>query len=139
MDFKNLTVLQAKRYGVFTCQLKDTLGTAAQEMFQRDVSALVVVDEDGLLAGIITRTDLMRAGAIEPEWALQPVSSAMTADVVTISLRETLGVVTEMLLQEHIHRVVAVEEEAGGQRPVTVLSAADIIFHMAQQARRGGA
>lgn len=139
MDFKNLTVLQAKRYGVFTCQLTDTLGTAAQEMFQRDVSALVVVDDDGLLAGIITRTDLMRAGAIEPEWAAQPVSSAMTADVVTISLRETLGVVTEMLLQEHIHRVVAVEEEAGGQRPVTVLSAADIIFHMAQQARRGGA
>lgn len=136
MDFKNLTVLQAKRYGVFTCLLTDSLGVCAQEMFQRDVSALVVVNIQGLLEGIITRTDLVRAAAIEPEWASQPVSSAMTADVVTIHLRERLGVVMEMLLQEHIHRVVAVEEEAGGRRPVAVLSAADIVFHMAQQAGR---
>jgi signal-transduction protein with cAMP-binding, CBS, and nucleotidyltransferase domain len=138
MEIKNLTVLQAKRYGVFTCLASDTLGHVAIEMFQRDVSALVVVDTNGFLEGIITRTDLVRAVALEAEWREQLVSSAMTVDVVTIGMDDSLGLVIELLLQEHIHRVVAVEEEAGRLRPVAVLSAADIIFHMAQAAKREG-
>ncbi len=136
MDIKNLTVLQAKRYGVFTCFPWDTLGSVAIQMFQRDVSALVVVDGAGFLAGIVTRTDLVRALAIETDWQEQPVSSAMTIDVVTIGLHESLGLVVELLLQEHIHRVVAVEYAGDRQRPVAVLSAADIIYHMAQEAER---
>ena len=134
MDIKNLTVLQAKRYGVFTCLASDSLGSVAIQMFQREVSALVVVNASGFLNGIITRTDLVRAVALEDEWRDQPVSSAMTVDVVTIGLHEPLGVVMELLLQEHIHRVVAVEYEGDRLRPVSVLSAADIIFHMAQDA-----
>ncbi|HRJ43598.1 MAG: CBS domain-containing protein [Caldilineaceae bacterium] len=134
MEFKHLTVLQAKRYGVFVCKGDDSLGYAAKEMAQRDVSALVVVDGEGLLEGIVTRTDLLRAGALEPEWSSLPVSSAMTVDVVTISMHENLGVVMELLLQEHIHRVVAVEREGAAQRPVALLSAADIVFHMARAA-----
>lgn len=136
MEIKNLTVLQAKRYGVFTCLASDTLGSVAIQMFQQDVSALVVVDSDGFLEGIITRTDLVRAVALETAWQKQPVSAAMTAEVVTIRMHDSLGLVIDLLLQEHIHRVVAVEQEGGRPRPVAVLSAADIIFHMAQAARK---
>lgn len=134
MDIKNLTVLQAKRYGVFTCLASDTLGSVAIQMFQRDVSALVVVDASGFLDGIITRTDLVRAVALGAQWRDQLVSAAMTVDVVTIGLHEKLGAVLDLLLQAHIHRVVAVEYAENRARPVAVLSAADIIFHMAQEA-----
>jgi CBS domain-containing protein len=53
---------------------------------------------------------------------------------VTVNLDETLQTVMELLLDRHIHRVVAVSREPGGVRPVAVLSAADIVYHMANQA-----
>lgn len=133
MNVMEMTVLQAKRYGVFTCRATDALGAAAVSMFRRDVSGLVVVDEAGLLEGIVTRTDLLRAAALEAEWAEQPVGSAMTVDVVTVGVQEELGVVLELLLQEHIHRVVAVEREGERLRPVALLSSADLVYHLAQE------
>lgn len=137
MNVMEMTVLQAKRYGVFTCLATDTLGAAAVSMFRRDVSGLVVVDGKGLMEGIVTRTDLLRAAALEPEWAKQPVSSAMTVDVVTVSVQERLGVVMELLLQEHIHRVVVVDREGERLRPVALLSSADLIYHLAQEVPAG--
>lgn len=137
MNVMEMTVLQAKRYGVFTCLATDGLGAVAVSMFRRDVSGLVVVDEAGLLEGIVTRTDLLRAASLEPAWATQPVASAMTVDVVTVGVQERLGVVMELLLQEHIHRVVAVEREGERLRPVALLSSADLIYHLAQEVSAG--
>ena len=64
----DLTVLQAKRFGVFTCSKNDTLLEAAQRMVEEDISALVVVDENGFLNGIITRTDLLKAFVSLENW-----------------------------------------------------------------------
>jgi CBS domain-containing protein len=40
--------------------------------------------------------------------------------------------VMELLLNRHIHRVVAVEAVDGRLKPRGVLSAADIVYHMAR-------
>lgn len=131
-----LPVLQAKRFGVYTCTPDDTLASAVQTMFDQDVSALVVVDPDGFLDGIITRTDMIRACALAAEdWPTRHVAEFMTRQVVTVPLDATLGDVMELLLHEHIHRVVAVEEKSGRPFPVSVLSAADVVYHMARQQR----
>ncbi|RME55946.1 MAG: CBS domain-containing protein [Caldilineae bacterium] len=128
-----LPVVQAKRFGVYTCTPDDSLASAVQTMFDRDVSALVVVDADGFLEGIITRTDMIRACKESEDWPARPVADFMTRDVVTVPLTATLGQVIDLLLQEHIHRVVAVEEKAGRFVPVSVLSAADVVYHMARK------
>lgn len=130
-----LPVVQAKRFGVYTCTPDDSLSSAVQTMFERDVSALVVVDGDGFLEGIITRTDMIRACKGSADWPARPVADFMTREVVTVPLTATLGQVIDLLLQEHIHRVVAVEEKAGRAVPVSVLSAADVVYHMARKLR----
>jgi CBS domain-containing protein len=56
----------------------------------------------------------------------------MASDVVTVNLDDPLTRVMELLIDNHIHRVVAVEMKNGKSRPVAVLSAADIVYHMAQ-------
>ena len=66
----------------------------------------------------------------ECEYAL--VDEYMNHDAVTVDLDAPLSAVMELLINKHIHRVVAVAPEAGGLRPVAVLSAADIVYHMAQ-------
>jgi CBS domain-containing protein len=126
----DLTVLQAKRFGVFSCNKENTLLEAAQRMVEEDISALVVVDENGFLAGIITRTDLMRAFVSLEDWEKHKVSSLMSPEVVTVTAQTNLLRVAEILLDQRIHRVVAVREEDGKKRPISVVSAADIVYHM---------
>ena len=41
-------------------------------MQNHNVSALVVTDAEGYLAGVITRTDLVRAAYITPDWPQAP-------------------------------------------------------------------
>lgn len=129
---KDLTVLEAKRYGVYTCEGSDTLRSVVARMEEYDISALVVVDEDGYLRGIITRTDLIQACYERDDWAIQPVEPYMTQDVVTVDPDDRLAQVMKLLLDRRIHRVVAVRSEIDGRRPVAVLSAADVIYHMAR-------
>jgi CBS domain-containing protein len=58
----------------------------------------------------------------------------MVRNVVTVTLEDTLERVMDLLIENHVHRVVAVESAAGGKlRPVAVLSAADVVYHMAQE------
>ncbi|MCB0115015.1 MAG: CBS domain-containing protein [Caldilineaceae bacterium] len=130
---KTLTVLKAKRYGVYTCHTDLTLREAARKMVDQDISSLVVVDDGGVLLGIVTRVDLMRARHAGENWGDVTVGSAMSADVVAVSPEDTLDTVMSLLLERHIHRVVVVREEDNGPHPVAVLSAADVVYHMARE------
>lgn len=132
----NTTVMQAKRLGVLTCAPDTTLVAAAQRMTGEDVSALVVVDDDGGLSGIISRTDLLRAWEKGGPWADRRVEDYMSRNVVTVGLETSLGEVTDLLLEGRIHRVVVVRNEGGKVRPVAVVSAADVVYHMLKQESR---
>jgi signal-transduction protein with cAMP-binding, CBS, and nucleotidyltransferase domain len=129
---KNTSVLKAKRFGIYSCSADQTLKEIARIMNARNISALVVVDDGGYLSGIITRTDLVRACYERDDWAVATVNEYMSHEAVTVGLDEPLLTVMELLLDRHIHRVVAVAREPAGLRPVAVLSAADILYHMSQ-------
>ena len=129
---KDIPVLQAKRFGIYSCRLDDTLKHAADTMTGRNISCLVVVDEHAALKGIITRIDLVRAAYWETDWEDGRVQNYMNPNVVTVHLDDTLGRVMELLIDRHTHRVVAVREENGRLIPMGVLSAADVVYHMAQ-------
>lgn len=124
------TVQEAKRYGVFGCDQYTTLRNAALRMVEEDISSLVVVDEDGYLAGIITRTDLMRVAITVPDWEIHPVKNFMISPVVTAPPQSTLEQVSKLMLERQIHRIVVVRDEGGKQRPLSVVSDADILYHM---------
>ena len=126
------TVLQAKRLGVFHCQEATLLAEAARQMVSEDISALVIVDQAGGLQGIITRFDLLRALIERDDWRGLPVSMYMARQVVTVSQQTTLREVAQLLLNKHIHRVVVTRLEEEKQVPLAVVSAADLVYHMAR-------
>lgn len=130
------TVMQAKRFGVLTCSPHTSMLAAAIRMADEDISALVVVDDEGLLNGILSRTDLLRAHNDGVDCAKTPVSEYMTCDVVTVGLNTTMGEVAKLLAERHIHRVVAVRSEGERVRPVAVVSAADVLYHFVKGANR---
>jgi signal-transduction protein with cAMP-binding, CBS, and nucleotidyltransferase domain len=127
------TVMQAKRLEVWTCGQDELLGTISRRMVAEDVSTLVVVDQDGFLAGIITRTDLLRAFIQSKDWQNSKVSEFMNLEVVAVPPDTSLLQVAELLLDKHIHRVVVVREEQGRKRPLSVVSSADLVYHMVKE------
>lgn len=131
-DVKDLPVLKAKRFGVYTCHERCTLKDCAKLLDSRNVSSLVVVGDEGQLRGIITRSDLVHACYQQLDWAAQKVDAWMNADVVTVELDATLLDVMQLLIDKHIHRVVAVRRENDIIIPMGILSDADIVYHMAQ-------
>jgi CBS domain-containing protein len=124
------TVLQAKRFGIFSCSQDETLQEAARRMVEEDISALVVVDKEGYLVGIITRIDLLRALTKLEDWEKLLVMDYMNKDVVTVSPQTQLTRVAELLVDKQIHRVVVAREENGKKKPISVVSAADLVYHM---------
>lgn len=126
------TALEAKRYGVFASDSCITLAEATQRMVEEDISALVVTDREGYLAGILSRIDVIRAAIQHADWANRPVEEFMNADVVTVPIQATLRDVAEILLDHRIHRIVVVREAEGKKQPLSVISAADIVYHLAK-------
>jgi CBS domain-containing protein len=127
------TALEAKRYGVLASEYCVTLAEASQRMVEEDVSALVVTDEEGYLAGILSRIDVIRAALLHEDWANRRVDEFMNNDVCTVPMHATLRDVAEILLDHRIHRVVMVREEAGKKQPLSIISAADLVYHLSKE------
>ena len=115
------------------CSLDASIPDVAHIMAAYDVSAVVVLNEAGFLAGIIPRTDLVALRGSEEYWHGLDASHVMNTDVVTCSADRSLSEASKTLVQNHIHRLVVVEsaENDAGLRPVGVLSQTDIVRDMA--------
>jgi CBS domain-containing protein len=127
------TVLEAKRFGCHSCASDAPLIDAVTRMVEHDISSLVVTDAEGCLAGIITRSDVLRGYLASDEWQRQPVGDFMTRDVVTVTPEDLLASVANLLLEHHIHRVVVVRDENGKHKPLAVVSDTDLIYHMVKE------
>ncbi|MCI0520021.1 MAG: CBS domain-containing protein [Chloroflexi bacterium] len=104
--------------------------TAASIMVKEDISSLVITDDQGCLAGVLTRTDILRAGMSDPAWRNQSVAIHMTRQVVTALPSDSLGHIAALLREHQIHRVVIVQKQEDGLLPVGVISDADILYHL---------
>jgi CBS domain-containing protein len=127
------TVLEAKRFGCHCCASDAPLIDAVTKMVEHDISSLVVTDAAGYLAGIITRSDVLRGYLASDAWQRQPVGDYMTRDVVTVAPEDLLATVANLLLDHHIHRVVVVRDDNGKRKPLAVVSDTDLIYHMVKE------
>lgn len=130
---KGITVLEAKRFGIISCSSKTSTGRVCARMVEEDISSMVIVNEDGYLEGIVSRTDLLKAYMQNDHWTELPIGMMMTRQVVTVGTRATLMDVAKILTEKHIHRVVVVREEGEGLRPVAVVSDSDLVYHMSKE------
>ena len=129
----NRTVLDAKRLGIYSCRTDDTLEEVARRIAEEDISGMVVVDDQGYLAGVITRIDLLRAYVNSSDWREELVSVFMSPQVITVHPETRLIEVAHMFLQHHVHRVVVVREDGAKLRPIGVIGDTDLVYNMMRE------
>lgn len=103
----------------------------AEELLRRNrITGLPVVDTDGRLVGVISQTDLLylEVPAVQALIRHQArgvrVGEVMSMPPVTIDGSATLRRAACMMVEERVHRLVAVDD---GGRPIGVISAMDFV------------
>ena len=121
--------------GVITCHPEMPVAEVAATMDAKDISALVVVNDNNDALGVISRTDLVNARFIQPymkHWRGLNAEHLMTKPVVSVAPDTSINEAVQMLNEKRIHRLVVVEKVNGHIRPVGILSVTDLAKHVAE-------
>lgn len=126
------TISDLMHPGVISCTEETPIPEVARKMVEHDISAVVVVDEEGCLAGIISRTDLVVLYGHEEMWPHLKASQVMLRQGITIAPDAPAPRAAQMLTRHRIHRLVVTDDQADGRKkPVGVISMTDIVRDMA--------
>lgn len=118
------TILKAKGRSVTTARPDQSLSEVASKLSSRKIGAVVVVGENGSVAGIISERDVIRAIAERGAAALDmQVSRFMTRDVVTCSETSLVDEMMEMMTSGRFRHLPVVEDGA----LVGIVSIGDVV------------
>ncbi len=116
---------------VFTCARDTPIPEIARRMTQLDISALAVVDDEGYLAGVISRTDLVTLRAHDEYWHGLRAEHVMVKEVLCATPDTPLADALKLLLTRRVHRLFVVDRLDERSKPVGVLSLTDVVRDMA--------
>ena len=114
---------------VITCTPDTPLVEAARRMTDNQINALVVLDEDGEICGLVSRTDLVRV--YNQDYAGMTVEDVMTPHVTTVIPDIPVAAAAQLMLDNKVDRLVIVHPRPATQRPVGVLALSDVVREMA--------
>lgn len=115
-----------------TCRQTDMLDRAVKLMWDYDIGILPVLDDFGMLVGVVTDRDACMAAYMQrqPLHAV-PASVAMTKHVVTCRPEDTDAHVAELMARHKVRRLPVVDDD---DRPVGMISINDLALEMARGA-----
>lgn len=118
--------------GVISCTLETPMPEVARKMTNADISAIVVVDHEGCLAGVISRTDLVVLFGYDEMWLHLQAGQVMSGTVYTISPTTAATEAARQIHQNKVSRLIVTEPVADSdkERPIGILSITDIVRAM---------
>ncbi len=106
-------VLRSKGSAVLTAWPSVSIRSVAERMASANVGALVVIDADGVLVGVISERDIIKALARSGESAMtQAVSQVMSKAVLTCSPDDHLRVLMEVMTRQRVRHLPVVDNGA---------------------------
>ncbi len=118
-------------YGVITCRTHTLLKEVVRIITDTDVHALVVVNDDGTVAGIMSHMDLLRRYG--HNLLMVTAADVMTAKVITIAADAPVHEAVALMLKHNIRRILVTEAGPHGELPIGVISTTDVIRDMRDQ------
>ena len=120
MRIENLMTQNPRR-----ARVHDHLDAIAREMWEGDCGAVPVIDDEGRLAGIITDRDVCMAAYTQGKPLRDiPVTVAMTRQVVSVSVQDTIEAAEHIMRRECVRRLPVIDRDG---RPVGILSLSDLV------------
>jgi CBS domain-containing protein len=134
LRFDRLVVADVMTMDPVTVSIDATVETAEQLLAAYRISGLPVIDGNGHLVGVLSRTDLLLEGGPVLSQSLRGrasglrVGELMSSPPITVALSATLTAAARIMRDERVHRLVVVNEH---DEPIGVLSATDFVMMIA--------
>ena len=130
------TILKMKGSDVATARADASVMEIVKDLAEHGVGAMVIVDDDGHVTGIISERDVVRAISKRGNEALTaPTSEVMTHDVVTCSEEDTVADLMEQMTDGRFrHLPVIVNGKLGG-----IVSIGDVVKQRIAEAEQEAA
>ena len=126
-------ILEEKGHDVFTLNDGATLGDAAQALATRRIGALILLDAEGKLAGILSERDVVRMiGTKGPDCLTQSVADVMTRTVTTCGENATVNEAMELMTNGRFRHIPVVERG----KLIGVISIGDLVKRRIEDAER---
>lgn len=137
-----MTVSLLMNSPVVSITAETPIDAAYKTLVQRRISAVPVVAADGRPVGVLSETDLLRVGRMQPmslagvqalELPSEPAGEHMHAGITTVTEETLVTEAARLLAEKHIHRVYVTK----GERLTGVFSTEEVL--VAVRERRVGA
>jgi CBS domain-containing protein len=126
-------ILSSKGKTVYTVPTNARVADAVAMLNKHNIGAVVVIDSDGEVAGILSERDVVRLLGRDADGALKrPVSECMTANVITCSPETTVAVLMEQMTRFRIRHIPIV---ANG-RLAGIVSIGDVVKRKIEEAEQ---
>ena len=109
-----------------TIQEAASVQEAAKKMKEKDVSSLVVVDNQNKPQGIITERDIVRKACINyTSTSAVTLRDIMSSPVITIDSTESASKAVDMMLQHNVRHLLVVNKP-NDSKPIGIITPLDI-------------
>jgi CBS domain-containing protein len=111
---------------------------AVRMLEENEITGLPVVDRDGLLVGVISQTDIVRARAVGHLWHRWPglrVRHLMHAPALTADRSMSMEEAAQLMERAHVHRLIVVDDDQ--LVPVGIISTTDLVRALAHRPTDG--
>lgn len=126
-----LTVSDVMSKPAITVRTKDSLGLAATRMAKEGIKRLPVLGENGKLAGVLSRVDVLRLVTEKegkkltaPLGAATSVRDVMSPSIPVVQEKDDLATIVDTMLEGGSHRVIVVN---GKGHAVGLISDSDVV------------
>jgi len=127
------TILAEKGKTVITAATTDTIADICDVLAKNRIGAVVVIDTGGLIAGIVSERDIVRAISESGTGALTAIiSSVMTSTVVTCRQEDAITTVMAHMSDGRFRHVPVVDDD----KLIGVISIGDVVKYRIAQAER---
>lgn len=117
-------ILKLKGRGVITTTPDKSLLDIAKLLAQHGIGCIVIVGDDGKIAGIVSERDLMRAvGQAGPKVLEEPVSDFMTKTVITAREPDTIDRLMSEMTRRRFRHIPVMDRD----RLIGLVSIGDLV------------
>ena len=121
-SIKSVKVVDFMSKNLITVTKENTVYDCAKLMRRHRISSVIVINKDGTLAGLVTKTDLVSVFLTRSTTPLK-VASIMTKNVITAAPGDSLLLIESLLINHRISRVVIQRN----RRPVGIITYRDFM------------
>ena len=130
------SILGTKGGDIVSVSPKDTIQSAANLLAERRIGAVLVLDSDRTIAGVLSERDIVRGVAEQGDGCLKlQVGELMTKDVITCTPADSIADIMAKLTDRRIRHLPVVN---GGEL-VGVISIGDVVKHRIAEAEQEAA